>query len=116
MLLFFLLSISVPIRGMHLCELLIPLYKCNFFSITRGNLMHEKRNFYIQLYSLTVEVMHNDIIKIIIHAMMCSSAAVAIIKRNEECIFIKIQPSRKLQLFTPEVKKDHEIHQISATR
>ena len=47
---------------------------------------------------------------------MCSSPAVAIIKRNEECIFIKFQPSRKFQLITPEVKKDHEIHQISARR
>ena len=97
MLLFFLLSRSVPIREMHLCELLIPLYKCNFFSIsvtffsisvtffsiTRGNLMYESRNCYIQLYSLTAEVMHNDIIRIIVHAMMCSSPAVAIIKRNE---------------------------------
>ena len=116
MLLFFLLSRSGPIRGMHLCELLIPLYKCNFFSITRGNLMHESRNCYIRLYSLTAEVMHNDIIRIIVHAMMCSSPAVAIIERNEECVFIKFQPSRKLQLIIPKVKKDHEIHQISARR
>ena len=87
-----------------------------FFSITWGNLMHESRNCYIQLYSLTAEVMHNDIIRIIVHSMMCSSPAVAIIKRNEEFIFIKFQPSRKLPLITPEVKKDHEIHQISARR
>ena len=78
--------------------------------------MHESRNCYIQLYSLTAEVMHNDIIRIIVHSMMCSSPAVAIIKRNEEFIFIKFQPSRKLPLITPEVKKDHEIHQISARR
>ena len=78
--------------------------------------MHESRNSYIQLYLLTAEVMHNDIIRITVHAMMYSSPAVATIKRNEECVFIKFQPSRKLQLITPEVKKDHEIHQISARR